>query len=123
MEAKTADGAPPANEGYQSRKHRRQQKERKNPSGWRAGRAPAWAQQRLVQDVGAVGAGEHDNALGGREAVHLHQQLVQRVLALVVAAREAAAPARAPNRVNLVCAQQPAPAAGVSLAQRETRMC
>lgn len=49
----------------------------------------------LVQDVRAVGAREHDDAVGGPEAVHLHKELVERVLALVVAAGEAAAAAGA----------------------------
>ena len=73
--------------------------------GARPGRAPARPQQGLVQDVRPVGAGQDDHARRGRKAVHLHQQLVQRVLALVVAARKAAAPARAPDRVDLICAR------------------
>ena len=59
------------------------------------------AQQRRVEDVGAVGGGEDDDALGRLEAVHLRQHLVQRLLALVVAAAEAGA-ALAPDRVDLV---------------------
>ena len=46
----------------------------------------AGAQQRLVEDLGAVRRAEHDDALLGVESVHLGQQLVQRLLALVVAA-------------------------------------
>ena len=34
----------------------------------------------LVQDVGTVRAGKHDDVVRRREAVHLHQQLVQCVL-------------------------------------------
>ena len=42
-----------------------------------------------------VGARQHDHARRGAEPVHLHQQLVESVLALVVAARHgAAAPGR-----------------------------
>jgi len=59
-------------------------------------------QQRRVESVGPVGAGEHDNLAGGREAVHLDQQLVERVLALVVAAKVAAAAARLSDGVDLV---------------------
>jgi hypothetical protein len=36
-----------------------------------------------------IGACEDHHARGGREAVHLHQQLIQGVLALVVAPRKA----------------------------------
>jgi hypothetical protein len=61
----------------------------------------ARAQQRRVEHVGTVGGGDHDDALAGLEAVHLDQQLVQRLLALVVAAAEARA-ALAADRVDLV---------------------
>jgi len=47
---------------------------------------PAGAQQRRVQHVGPVGRGDQDDALIGLEAVHLDQELVQRLLALVIAA-------------------------------------
>ena len=57
----------------------------------------------LIQDIGSVRAGKHDNALRRGKAVHLHQQLIQRVLPLVIAASKAAAPTRPPNSVNLVC--------------------
>ena len=45
----------------------------------------AGAQQRLVEDLRAVGGAEHDHAGAGVEAVHLGQDLVERLLALVVA--------------------------------------
>jgi hypothetical protein len=61
----------------------------------------ARAQQRRVEHVGPVGGGDHDDALAGLEAVHLDQQLVQRLLALVVAAAQAGA-ALAADRVDLV---------------------
>ena len=61
----------------------------------------AGAQQRRVEDVGAVGGGNEDDALGLLEAVHLDQQLVQGLLALVVTAAEARA-ALAAHRVDLV---------------------
>lgn len=49
----------------------------------------ARAQQRRVQDVRAVGGGDQDHAALDVEAVHLHQQLVEGLLALVVTAAEA----------------------------------
>ena len=48
-------------------------------------------QQRRVEDVGPVGGGDQDDAALGLEAVHLHQQLVQRLFALVVTAAHAGA--------------------------------
>ena len=61
----------------------------------------AGPQQRRVEHVGPVGGGDEDDALVRLEAVHLDQQLVQRLLALVVAAAEAGA-AMAADRVDLV---------------------
>jgi hypothetical protein len=61
----------------------------------------AGPQQRRVQDVGPVGGGDDDNVGVGVEAVHLHQDLVQRLLALVVAAAQARA-ALAAHGVDLV---------------------
>ena len=61
----------------------------------------AGAEQGLIQDVGAVGGGHDDDAVVGLKAVHLDQQLVQRLLALIVAAAEAGA-ALAADRVDLV---------------------
>ena len=58
-------------------------------------------QQRRVEHVGPVGRGDQDDAFVGLEAVHLDQQLVERLLALVVAAAEAGA-AMAADRVDLV---------------------
>ena len=78
------------------------------PAAGQVGRAdrdlpvePARAQQRRVQDVGPVGGRDQDDAAAGVEAVHLDQQLVERLLALVVAAAEAGA-ALAADRVDLV---------------------
>ena len=62
----------------------------------------AGAQQRRVEDLGAVGRRQHDHALGAGEPVHLGEDLVERLLALVVAAERAAAAARAADRVELV---------------------
>ena len=44
----------------------------------------------VVKDVGAVGAGEDDDAGEFGEAIHLDEELVEGVLPLVVASREAA---------------------------------
>ena len=60
------------------------------------------AEQRAVQDVRTVGTGQYHHALLAPEPVHLHEELVQRVLALVVAAHHAAAAALATDGVNLV---------------------
>ena len=57
--------------------------------------------KRGIQHVGAVGRGDQDDALVRFEAVHLDQELVQRLLALVVAAAEAGA-AMAADRVDFV---------------------
>ena len=61
----------------------------------------AGAQQRGVEDVRAVGRRENDHAVVRAEAVHLDEQLVERLLALVVTAAEAGA-ALAADRVDLV---------------------
>ena len=58
-------------------------------------------QQRRVEDVGPVGGGDQDDVVLHLEAVHLDQQLVQRLLALVVAAAHAGA-AVAADGVDLV---------------------
>ena len=58
----------------------------------------ARAQQRGVELLEQVRGGHHDDLAGVREAVHLHQQLVERLLALGVVVRAAA---RA-DRVELV---------------------
>jgi hypothetical protein len=51
----------------------------------------AWTQQRRVEHVGTVGRRNQDHALIGLEAVHLDQQLVERLFALVIAAAKACA--------------------------------
>ena len=61
----------------------------------------AGPQERGVEDVGPVGGRDDDHAVGGLEAVHLDQQLVERLLALVVAAADARAAVPA-DRVDLV---------------------
>ena len=61
----------------------------------------ARAQQRRIQNVRAVGGGHEDHTVTVAETIHLHQQLVQGLLALVVAAAHAGATLAA-DRVNLV---------------------
>ena len=61
----------------------------------------AGAQKRGVQDIRTVGRGDHDDAGVLIEAVHLHQQLVQCLFALVVTAAHAGA-ALASDGVDLV---------------------
>ena len=61
----------------------------------------ARAQERRVEDVGPVGGGDDDHVGVRVEAVHLDQDLVQGLLALVVRAAEAGA-ALAADRVDLV---------------------
>ena len=66
----------------------------------------ARARERAVEHIGAVGGGEHDDARVAVEAVHLSQDLIECLLALVVAAAAHAAAraarARAADRVDLV---------------------
>ena len=61
----------------------------------------ARAQQRRVEHVGTVGRGDQDHAATDVEAVHLDEQLVEGLLALVVTATHAGA-AVATDRVDLV---------------------
>ena len=61
----------------------------------------AGTQQRRIEHVGTVGRGDEDDAFVRLEAVHLDEELVQRLLALVVAAAEAGA-AVAADRVDFV---------------------
>ena len=58
-------------------------------------------QERGVEDVGTVRGGEEDDALLLVEAVHLDEELVERLLTLVVTAAEPRAPVTA-DRVDLV---------------------
>ena len=61
----------------------------------------AGAKERRVEDVRAVGGGDEDDVVLHLEAVHLDEELVQRLLALVVAAAHAGA-AVAADGVDLV---------------------
>ena len=62
----------------------------------------AGAQQRRVEDLRPVGRREDDEAGAGIEAVHLDQQLIERLLLLVVTAGIRADAAGAAERVELV---------------------
>ncbi len=61
----------------------------------------AGAQQRGIEHVGAVGGRDEDDAVVGFEAVHLDEQLIQGLLALIVSAAEAST-AMAADRVDFV---------------------
>ena len=61
----------------------------------------AGAQERRVEDVGTVRGGDEDDVVLHLEAVHLDEELVQRLLALVVTAAQAGA-AVAADGVDLV---------------------
>ena len=61
----------------------------------------ARAQKRGIENVGTVGRGHQDDAVVGFEAVHLDEQLVQGLLALIVSAAETGA-AMATDRVDFV---------------------
>ena len=55
--------------------------------GGRHGDPPVEAagpEQGGIQDFGAVGRGQHDDTLVGREAIHLGQDLIERLLPFVV---------------------------------------
>ncbi len=51
----------------------------------------AGAEESGIEDVGAVGGGDEDDTVVGLEAVHLYEELVEGLLALVVSAAEACA--------------------------------
>ena len=61
----------------------------------------AGTQQRRIQNVGAVGGGDQDDRLALLKTVHLDQQLVERLLALVVAAAQAGS-ALTSHGINLI---------------------
>ena len=58
-------------------------------------------QQRRIQNVGTVGGGDQDDALIGLEPVHFHQQLIERLFALVIAAAKPGA-AMASNGIDFI---------------------
>ena len=61
----------------------------------------ARTQQRRIEHVGTVGRRDQDHAFIGLEAVHLDQQLVERLFALVIAAAETGA-AMTADRIDFV---------------------
>ena len=63
---------------------------------------PAGTGQRRVKRLRPVRGGQNDNALGSVKAVHLSQQLVQGLLALIVAAKVRPAVTLFANRVDLI---------------------
>ena len=65
-------------------------------------REAAGAQQRRVERVEPVGGGDDEQLLVAGEAVHLDEQLVQRLVGLAVAGAGRAATARGADRVDLV---------------------
>ena len=62
---------------------------------------PAGPQQRRVEHVGTVGGGNEDDALVRFKSVHLNEELVERLLSLVVSAAKART-AMTTHRVDLV---------------------
>src|SRR5690606_5713235 len=62
---------------------------------------PTGAQERRIQHVGAIRRSDEDHALVALEPVHLDEELVERLLALVVPSTEPS-PAMAPDGVDLV---------------------
>src|SRR5216684_7709330 len=60
------------------------------------------SQQGWIEHVRAVRGGQDDNGLIGLEAIHFHQQLLQRLFPLIVAGISRCATARAPNRVDFI---------------------
>ena len=58
-------------------------------------------QQRRVENIGTVGRRDQDDAFIGIEAVHFDQQLIQRLLALVMASAQTRA-AVAADRVDFI---------------------
>ena len=63
---------------------------------------PSGSQQRRVEDVRPVGGGQHHHALVAGKAVHLGEDLIERLFALVVTSERPRAAARAADRVDFV---------------------
>src|SRR3546814_4163700 len=62
----------------------------------------ARAEQRRIEHVGPVGGGDDDDAFVRFEPVHLDEELVQGLLALVIAVAEARAPMPTQDRKSVV---------------------
>ena len=62
---------------------------------------PTGSEQCRIQYIGAVGRSDQNNPVVGFESIHLDQQLVQGLFALIIAPTEAGATVTS-NRVNFV---------------------
>ncbi len=62
---------------------------------------PARSEQRRIEDIGAVGGGNQNDAFIGFESVHLHQELVQGLFAFVMTATQSG-PAMAADGVDFI---------------------
>ena len=59
-------------------------------------------EERRVEHIGPVCGGQDDDALVPRKAIHLSEDLVERLLAFIVTTERSRSAARAANRVDLV---------------------
>ena len=62
----------------------------------------ARTQEGCVEDVGAVRSCQHDDTAIGAEAVHLGEELVQRILTLIVAPEVVVATTGTAHRIDFV---------------------
>ena len=61
--------------------------------------------ERFIKHIGSISSCEYNNFVlpaALREAVHLDQQLIQRIFSFIVAAREATPTSLPPDRIDLV---------------------
>ena len=63
---------------------------------------PPRSEESWVEDVRPVGPRQDDHVGGGSEPIHLHQQLVQRVLSLVVTSEPSLTTSPATDCIDLV---------------------
>ena len=63
---------------------------------------PSGPQERRIENIRTIGGGQDHHSLGSGEAVHFREDLVERLLALVMPAEGMRASAGPPNRVDLV---------------------
>ena len=61
----------------------------------------AWAEERLIENIGTVGGSDQDDPFAGVKAIHFDEKLVQGLFALIVSAADAGA-AMAADSVDLV---------------------
>lgn len=60
------------------------------------------SQKRRIENIGAIGCG-HDNDMGALlEAIHLREDLIERLLALVMTSAKACSSTLSPDRINLI---------------------